>query len=88
MNDDPTYKRKVQELYLATKLEKIMTKDEILEAYLNIIYLGDSNYGVKTAAQDYFGKDLDNDKAFLENVVSRKKQLLPNILGVIGDRHE
>ena len=54
-----TYKRKVQEAFLALQCEKIMEKDAILEAYLNDIYLGGSNYGVKTAAKDYFSKDLN-----------------------------
>lgn len=54
-----TYKRKVQEAFLALQCEKVMEKDDILEAYLNDIYLGGSNYGVKTAAKDYFGKELN-----------------------------
>ncbi len=54
-----TYKRKIQEAFLALQCEKVMGKDDILEAYLNDIYLGGSNYGVKTAAKDYFGKDLN-----------------------------
>ena len=53
-----TYKRKMQEAYLAIQLEKVVEKDQILEAYLNDIYLGGSNYGVKAAAKDYFGKEL------------------------------
>lgn len=53
------YKRKVQEAYLALQLEKQIGKDDILEAYLNDIYLGESNYGIKTAAKDYFGKELN-----------------------------
>ncbi len=53
-----TYKRKAQEAYLAIQLEKVVEKDQILEAYLNDIYLGGSNYGVKAAAKDYFGKEL------------------------------
>lgn len=53
-----TYKRKMQEAYLAIQLEKVVDKDQILEAYLNDIYLGGSNYGVKAAAKDYFGKEL------------------------------
>lgn len=52
------YKRKIQEAYLALELERIISKDQILEAYLNDIHLGESNYGVKTAAMDYFGKEL------------------------------
>ena len=52
------YKRKIQEAYLALELEKRIDKETILEAYLNDIHLGESNYGVKTAAMDYFGKEL------------------------------
>ena len=53
-----TYKRKIQEAFLALQCENVMEKDDILEAYLNDIYLGGSNYGVKTAAKDFFGKEL------------------------------
>lgn len=59
LTNEVTYKRKMQEIILAFELEKQMSKEEILEAYLNIIYFGSSNYGVSAAAQDYFGKDLD-----------------------------
>ena len=50
------FKRKFQEQYLALELEKNMTKDQILEAYLNTINLGASTYGVEAASQRYFGK--------------------------------
>lgn len=59
LNADQNYKRKAQEAYLALQVEETLTKDEILEAYLNVIYLGGSNYGIKIAAQDYFGKELN-----------------------------
>ena len=59
LSNEVTYKRKTQEIVLSYKLEKIMSKDDILEAYLNIIYFGSSNYGVSAAAKDYFDKDLD-----------------------------
>lgn len=52
--------RKLQEQYLAIKLEDELTKDEILEAYLNNINLGNGSYGVQTAAQSYFGKDVQD----------------------------
>ena len=52
------FQRKFQEWYLALELEKQVDKDEILENYLNTINLGNGNYGVQTAAQDYFGKDV------------------------------
>lgn len=58
LNSDQNYKRKMQEAYLALQLEQNLSKEQILEAYLNVIYMGGSSYGVKIAAQDYFGKDL------------------------------
>ncbi len=59
LTSERSYKRKLQEAYLAMKLEEKYTKDEILEAYLNSIPLGGRVYGVRTAAKDYFGKELD-----------------------------
>jgi len=59
LSTERTYKRKIQEAFLAIQLEQEYDKDEILEAYLNTIFLGESNYGVKAAAQDYFRKSLD-----------------------------
>lgn len=50
------YARKLREAKLAISLEKTMTKDQILEAYLNIAQFGIGTYGVETAAQRYFGK--------------------------------
>lgn len=50
--------RKIQEQYLALKLEKMLTKDQILEDYLNTINLGAGCYGVQSAAYHYFGKDV------------------------------
>ncbi len=59
LGSEQSYRRKVQEAYLAMELEKEYDKDSILEYYLNSIHLGESNYGVKAAASDYFGKSLD-----------------------------
>lgn len=50
--------RKIQEQYLALRLEKMLTKDQILEDYLNTINLGAGCYGVQSAAYHYFGKDV------------------------------
>lgn len=55
---EQSYKRKIQEAYLALQLEQIYSKDEILECYLNTIYLGENYYGVQVASQGYFGKEL------------------------------
>jgi penicillin-binding protein 1A len=51
--------RKVKELILASRLENTLTKDKILELYLNEIFLGQNSYGVAAAAQTYFNKSLD-----------------------------
>ncbi|MBE5934486.1 MAG: PBP1A family penicillin-binding protein [Lachnospiraceae bacterium] len=52
--------RKVQEQYLAIKLENKLTKDQILEYYLNTINLGAGTYGVQTASKEYFGKSVSD----------------------------
>lgn len=57
-SNERTIKRKIQDMYNAIMLNKIMTKDEILEAYLNNIYMGKSAYGVQAGAHLYFGKDV------------------------------
>lgn len=56
--DEVTIQRKVQEIFRALYLEKNMSKDEILELYLNTIYLSQGCSGVKTAAYTYFGKEV------------------------------
>lgn len=55
-----SYKRKAQEYVLTKKIERKLSKDQILEAYMNVIYTGGQNYGVKAAATDYFNKDLNS----------------------------
>ncbi|WP_197473505.1 transglycosylase domain-containing protein, partial [Oleiphilus sp. HI0066] len=54
-----TFVRKFNEIFLAIQIEQALTKPEILELYLNKIYLGNRAYGVKAAAQVYYGKNLD-----------------------------
>ncbi len=56
LSSDRTLARKVEELFLAIWLERHLTKDEILELYINRIYLGAGTYGVDAAARFYFGK--------------------------------
>jgi len=58
LNSDTTITRKVQEWYLAMKLEKAASKDQILEAYMNTIFLGGRAFGVEAASQQYFGKSV------------------------------
>ena len=59
LTPEKSYTRKIQEVYLAMKLEREFSKEQILEAYLNTINFEEGNYGVKAAAKDYFGKELD-----------------------------
>ncbi len=58
LTPEKTFTRKVKEIFLSLKIEKELTKDEILELYLNKIYLGQRAYGVASAAQIYFNKSL------------------------------
>ncbi|MGZ8316796.1 MAG: penicillin-binding protein 1A, partial [Telluria sp.] len=58
LSSEQTLKRKAYEALLAWKIEKSLTKDQILEVYMNQIYLGQRAYGFSSAAQIYFGKDL------------------------------
>ncbi len=68
LTSDPTLQRKIEELLLATKVEQLYDKDTILEMYLRVAPFGSNIYGVKTAANFYFGKepkDLDLAQATL-----------------------
>lgn len=51
--------RKAQEAWLAIQLEQALTKEEIFELYVNKVAMGGNIYGIKQAAETYFGKDLD-----------------------------
>jgi len=57
-SSDATLSRKIQEAWLATQLERKATKQEILTYYVNKVYMSNGNYGMQTAAQSYYGKDL------------------------------
>lgn len=56
LTNEKTISRKINEIVLAKQLEKNMSKDQILEYYLNIIYFGDNCYGIENASQHYFSK--------------------------------
>ena len=58
LSNDQTYERKIKEIFLALEIEKNLNKDEILEAYMNRVFLGQNVYGVQAAAQTYFSKDV------------------------------
>ncbi len=59
IGDEYSFKRKIREAILAVRIERALSKDRILELYLNKIFLGNRSYGVAAAAQNYFGKSLD-----------------------------
>ena len=68
LNRDKTYRRKVKEVILAARIEKLYEKREILELYLNKVYFGDGLYGIEAASRGYFGKpaaDLTVEEAAL-----------------------
>ena len=56
VGDDLSYERKIREMIVAARVESTLSKDEILELYLNSIYLGRSSWGIELAARGYFGK--------------------------------
>ncbi|NRD75681.1 PBP1A family penicillin-binding protein [Shewanella sp. VB17] len=58
LSREKTYVRKIKEIFLAIQIEKALSKEEILELYLNRSFLGNRAYGVGAAAQVYYGKDL------------------------------
>ena len=76
-----TIQRKVQEIFRALKLEKDMSKEEILEMYMNIVFLGNNCYGVQAASNFYFDKDVADlsltECAALAGIVKNPSQYEP-----------
>ena len=76
------YQRKMKELILAVRVERELTKAEILSIYLNHIYLGHGAYGVGAAAETYFGKDVENltiaEAALLGGLVAAPNKYAPH----------
>ncbi|HYK74314.1 MAG TPA: PBP1A family penicillin-binding protein [Pseudoneobacillus sp.] len=60
LSREKTYKRKLEELFLAVKIEKIYEKDEILQMYLNQVYFGSGSWGISQASKKYFNKDISD----------------------------
>jgi len=60
VGDDVSYERKIREMIVASRLENTLSKNEILELYLNSAYLGRASWGVEMAARSYFGKSAKN----------------------------
>jgi penicillin-binding protein 1A len=83
LNDDQNLDRKSQEAVLAVRLEQKLTKDQILEKYLNTVYFGSGAYGVQAAAETYWGKnvgDLDwGEGAMLAALISNPSGYDPTL---------
>jgi penicillin-binding protein 1A len=81
LSAERSYDRKLRELILAYKMEAVSTKEQILETYLNQIYFGQGAYGVASAAQSYFGKELGQltlaESAFLAGLPKSPSRFSP-----------
>ncbi|WP_060209931.1 transglycosylase domain-containing protein [Sporosarcina koreensis] len=81
LTQERTYSRKFKELLIARKIERTYSKDDILERYLNQIYLGEGAWGVQRAAQIYFGKDVSelslSESATLAGLIKAPSHLSP-----------
>ena len=81
LNSQKKLSRKIKEMLLAVQIEKNWTKDQILNAYLNQGYFGSGAYGVKAAAQTYFGKDVSKltleESAMLAGLPQRPSEFSP-----------
>jgi penicillin-binding protein 1A len=77
------FTRKIAEAVLAIRLEQILTKDQVLEMYLNQVYWGHNNYGVQTAARTYFNKSADvltlGESAMLASLIQAPEKYSPFI---------
>ena len=83
LTSDKTISRKVQEIVLARQLEKQLSKNEILEAYLNTVYFGHGAYGIGAAADAYFDKDVDEltvaEGALLAGIIKSPSNYAPHL---------
>jgi penicillin-binding protein 1A len=81
LSPERSYERKIRELILAYKMEAVSGKEQILETYLSQIYFGQGAYGVASAAQSYFGKDITTlslaESAFLAGLPKSPSRFSP-----------
>lgn len=83
LSPDQKWTRKITEAYLALQMERVLHKDQILEAYLNRISLGQNAYGVQEASQTYFSKNVEDlsiaESAILAGIVKSPLKFQPYI---------
>ncbi len=84
VGEDLTYERKIREMVVASRVEHSLTKQEILELYLNSVYLGRGSWGIELAARSYFGKDA-KDLTLMEGALLAGLTKGPNYFS--PDRH-
>ncbi|MEH7235609.1 PBP1A family penicillin-binding protein [Bacillus sp. JJ1562] len=81
LSPEQTYKRKIEELFLALEIEKHYSKDEILQMYLNQVFFGNGSWGISQASKKYFNKDIGNvsisEAAMLAGVLQAPSALDP-----------
>jgi penicillin-binding protein 1A len=81
LSREKTFTRKFKEVLLSLKIERVLSKDRILELYLNEIYLGNGAYGVQAASRAYFGKDVEDltlpESAFLAGLPKAPSRYTP-----------
>lgn len=93
LTSEKTLARKAQEAYLAAKLEKELSKYEILEAYINTVYFGGGAYGIGAAAERYFGKSAQeltaSEAALLAGIIKSPSSYAPHLnINAALDRRE
>src|SRR3954470_22164768 len=83
LTPNKSYRRKIQELILAARLERLYTKPQILELYFNKVYFGDGLYGVEAASRGYFGKHASevtvSEAAMLAGLVKSPSSYAPTV---------
>src|SRR5262249_27414077 len=84
VGEDLTYERKIREMIVASRVERTLSKDEILELYLNSVYLGRGSWGIELAARSYFGKSA-RDLTLVEGALLAGLTKGPNYFS--PDRH-
>ena len=91
-DNEATVQRKVQEIFRALRLEEEMSKEDILEMYLNIVFLGNNCYGVQAAANTYFDKDVSEltvvECAALAGIVKNPSQYEPIYHDIVYKENE
>ncbi len=83
LTHEQTLKRKIEEFFLAQKIERTFSKEKIMEMYLNQIYFGEGAWGIKNAARTYFGKEVNDltvsESAILAGLIKSPSRMNPLI---------